>query len=315
MATEAAAGASSTQDSRTSSLSVTLETALRAARAAGVTTAQGLDPPDVVQALFAVEHALARHSRTVRAKSAAWQSRIARGLLVDRFGAQASDLRTAVATAFDAETASGAGLPAVATHRFERRTQLLELVDATIRQAFAGQVANLEKLTLKRFNNQLLQTVNSPESTETVTTNNAATLRKNALLFDKAMEDLEVAVLGLSKDKAFRDISAKLNDALDAFPDSPAAKLKRTMLLNKIVNKEKEPGERSVSFGLDLVVMLRPDGFGSLQGYAGYQLPGGNSITFGVHNDADDPQVIAQFGGVRPPLLKVQPKLRIDVEM
>jgi hypothetical protein len=44
-------------------------------------------------------------------------------------------------------------------------------------------------------------------------------------------------------------------------------------------------------------------------------LPGGNSITFGVHNDADDPQVISQFGGVRPPLLKVQPKLRVDVEL
>jgi hypothetical protein len=42
---------------------------------------------------------------------------------------------------------------------------------------------------------------------------------------------------------------------------------------------------------------------------------GGNSLTFGVHNDADDPQTIAQFGGVRPPLLRVQPKLRVDVEL
>ena len=57
-----------------------------------------------------------------------------------------------------------------------------------------------------------------------------------------------------------------------------------------------------------------PDGFGSLQGFCGYQL-GRNSITLGIHNDADDPQTIAQFGGVRPPLLKVQPKLRVDVEL
>ena len=129
------------------------------------------------------------------------------------------------------------------------------------------------------------------------------------------MGDMEVPALGLTKEKAARELAAKLNDAYEAFPDSAAAKLKRTRQVNKVVNKEKEPGQRAISFGLDLVAMLRPDGFGSLQGYAGYQLPGGNSITFGVHNDADDPQVISQFGGVRPPLLRVQPKLRINAEL
>jgi hypothetical protein len=99
-----------------------------------------------------------------------------------------------------------------------------------------------------------------------------------------------------------------------AFPDSPAARIKRTKKVNTIVNKEKKPSQRAIDFGVDLVAMLRPDGFGSLQGFAGYQL-GGNSLTFGVHNDADDPQTIAQFGGVRPPLLRVQPKLRVDVEL
>ena len=69
-----------------------------------------------------------------------------------------------------------------------------------------------------------------------------------------------------------------------------------------------------MDLGLDLVAMLRPDGFGSLQGFAGYNM-GGNSVTFGIHNDADDPATIAQFGGVRPPLLRIQPKLRVNVEM
>jgi hypothetical protein len=61
-------------------------------------------------------------------------------------------------------------------------------------------------------------------------------------------------------------------------------------------------------------LVVQRDGFGSLQRFAGYQL-GDNSLTFGVHNDADDPQTIAQFGGVRPPLLRVQPELRVDVEL
>jgi hypothetical protein len=59
-----------------------------------------------------------------------------------------------------------------------------------------------------------------------------------------------------------------LNDAIDAFPDSPTAKLKRTQKVKKVVSKEKKPGGRAFGFGLDLVAMLRPDGFGSLQGFA-----------------------------------------------
>ena len=236
---------------------------------------------------------------------------------MDGFGTEATELRQRILTAYDTDTRLGAGLAMVAPYRYEMRQQLQTFMDSSIQQAFTGQVSNLEKLTLKRFNAALLQTVdnNSKESVESVLGRNAATMRKEALLFETVMEDLEVPALGWSKDKPIRDLATKLNNALNAFPDSPAAKLKRLQQVTKVVNKEKQPGQRSISFGLDVVAMLRPDGFGSLQGFAGYQLPGGNSVTFGVHNDADDPQVIAQFGGVRPPLLRVQPKLRVDVEM
>jgi hypothetical protein len=203
----------------------------------------------------------------------------------------------------------------VAAYRLEMRSKLQETIDAAIQEVFEGQVVNLERITLKRFNAQLLKTVDSKESVESIMNINAAALRKEVLLFETVLDDLQVPELGLTKDKAARELANKLNDALTNFPDSPAAKLKRAAAVEKVVNKKKQPGQRSIDFGLDLVAMLRPDGFGSFQGYAGYNLPGGNSITFGVHNDADDPQVIAQFGGVRPPLLRVQPKLRVDVEM
>ena len=49
-----------------------------------------------------------------------------------------------------------------------------------------------------------------------------------------------------------------------------------------------------MDIGLDLVAMIRPDGFGNLQGFGGYQL-GGNNIIVGVHNYADDPGVISQL--------------------
>jgi hypothetical protein len=255
-----------------------------------------------------------------------WNHRIARGLLLDGFGREASTLRQRILYAYDQRTMASTGLAMVTPYRYEMRLQLQKLIDTSIQQSFLGQVTNLEKATIKRFRTAMLQTMPSSthrrpsfaknnESVESIMGNNAATMRKEALLFETSMEDLEVPELGLTKDRPVRELASKLNDALTTFPDSPAAKLQRTQQVTKVVNKEKEPGQRSLSFGLDLVAMLRPDGFGSLQGFAGYQLPGGNSITFGVHNDADDPQVIAQFGGVRPPLLRVQPKLRVDVEM
>jgi len=128
------------------------------------------------------------------------------------------------------------------------------------------------------------------------------------------MSEFEVPSLSLTKVKPCRDMESKLTDEVINFVDSPAAQIKRTKKVTAVTSKEKKPGQRSVDMGLDIVATLRPDGFGSLQGFAGYNM-GGNSFTFGVHNDADDPSTIAQFGGVRPPLLRIQPKLRVDVEM
>jgi len=312
MATEAAK--STSKESKP--LSATLQNALRRVKESGVAgSSAGLDPPHIANAFLTVGNASVRQTRAARVKLTAWKNRVARGLLVDGFGRDAAALRKRVLGSFDSETLEAAGLPMVASYRLEMRSQLQQLVDSGIQQVYDGLVANLEKSTLKRFNAALLKTVNSKDSVETVLENNVALLRKEALLFETVMEDLEVPALGLTSEKASREVLSKLNDALAAFPDSPAAKLKRTQQVKKVVNKEKEPGQRAIGFGLDLVAMLRPDGFGSLQGYAGYQLPGGHSVTFGVHNDADDPQVISQFGGVRPPLLRVQPKLRIDAEL
>lgn len=190
------------------------------------------------------------------------------------------------------------------------RTQLQEFLDATIAELFESQVANLKKSITNKLRAQLLRIMDSAE----YTSESAATLQAAATSFDAKIQDLEVPSLGLTKAKATREMEASLTEEVAGFLDSPAAQIKRTKAVTKTTNKEKKPGQRSIDLGLDLVAMLRPDGFGSLQGFAGYQL-GGNSVTFGVHNDADDPQTIAQFGGVRPPFLRVQPKLRVDVEM
>jgi len=279
-------------------------------------TSGALDPPQIASAFVAVGDAHSRQARSARAKFASWRSRAARGLLVEGFGKEAKLLRQRTLSTFDAETLSAAGLPSVATYRSEMKKQLQTLVDSAIKELFLIQESNLEKTTMKRLRAKLLRHVNNNdmgEATEAID-NNAAALRAATFAFETSMGDLEVPALGLYKDKPVREMTARLNDELMTFPDSAPAKLKRAKQVKKVVSKERKPSQRAIDFGLDLVAMLRPDGFGSLQGFAGFQL-GGNSLTFGVHNDADDPQVIAQFGGVRPPLLRVQPKLRVDVEL
>jgi len=276
-------------------------------------TSVALDPPHIAHAFVAVSNAHAKQSRTARAKIASWKSRVARGLWAENFGTDAEAMRKRILSSFDSETLVAAGLPLVASYRLEMRTQLASLVDSSIVDIFEAQVVNVEKRTLKRLASQLLKKLDVTP-VEEVSSENAAAIRASMFAFDNILNELEVPSLSLTKIKPCREMESKLTDEVLNFPDSPAAQIKRTKNITEVVSKEKKPGQRSVDMGLDLVAVLRPDGFGSLQGFAGYQM-GGNSITFGVHNDADDPATISLFGGVRPPLLRIQPKLRVDVEM
>ena len=298
-------------DEPETTLASALQDAHERVRESGV-SGRALDPPHIAQAYVVISNAFGKQSRSARAKIASWKGRVARGLWVDGFGADAESLRKRTLGSFDSETLSAAGLPGVASYRLEMRQELATLVNSNIEELFAQQVTNLEKSTLKRLRAQLLRKLNAPP--EDVPSENAAAIRAASFSFDTIMEDLQVPSLSLMKAKPCREMEAKLTDEVMTFADSPIAQLKRTKQVQKVTSKEKKPGQRSIDFGLDLVAMIRPDGYGSLQGFVGYQV-GGNSITVGIHNDADDPQTISQFGGVRPPLLRVQPKLRVDAEL
>jgi len=273
---------------------------------------EALDSPTVAQAFLTCRQAYARQAKTARAKAAAFKARVSRGLLVDGFGAQAESILAKALGGFDGETLACAGLPLVSKYRLEMRTQLQLLVEMSLEELYEAQVANLEKSILKKLTRQLLS--QQTDEMESAVDGNAAAVRNAAFAFESGIEGLQIPSLGLTKDKAVREMTDKIADAVSKFPDSPEAQLKRLKVVSKTISKKKKPAERAVDLGIDIVAMIRPDGFGSLQGYAGYQM-GGNSITVGVANDADDPQVIAQMGGVRPPLIRIQPKLRVDVEL
>jgi len=273
------------------------------------------DPPIVTEVLLGCDDAYARHYRSARAKLAAWKSRTARGLTVDRFGGMAQDLLKRTVELYDRDTMVAAGLPNAAPYRLEMRSKLIGRIEKPVREIFEAQVANLQRRTQKRFESALLRRLGkNPEGTENFYNSNADALRNVALAFEVAMDNLEVPSLSLTKAIPVQEMTGKLNSALVGFPDTPAARMRQLSEVKAAASREKQPTQRSIDFGLDFVGMIRPDGYGSLQGFAGYQL-GGNQIIVGVCNDADSPEVISQFGGVRPPFIRVQPKLKLDVEL
>lgn len=275
--------------------------------------------PSTSESILLCDDSYAYHTRSIQAKLSAWKRRIDRSLLVEQFGSQATQLLTKTMEGYDKATLSASGSDGIAaTYRLEMRDQLKVRLEKEIRELFQMQIATLEKTTLKKLNAKLLSQWNikdtSEGSAEQQLQDNAAAVRAASFAFDTAMDDLEIPLLSLTKTSFVQSMDTKLNDALVSFPDSVPAQLKDMKQVQTMASRNKKPTQRSMDVGLALVAMIRPDGFGNLQGFAGYSM-GANSLTVGVHNDADAPETISQFGGSRPPFLRVQPKLNLDVEL
>jgi hypothetical protein len=287
--------------------------AAAASSVASVTSLPDNVEPHIAHAYVTIQNAHTTKKRSARAKIAAWKSRATRGLWVDGFGGQAEQLVLKTLSAFDTETLAAAGLPLVASYRKQLRTQLEDYLTQSIEELYQAQIDNLKASSMKKFRAVLLKQL-SRLPVEEIPAEHDAALREALFQFDTICSDLQVPSLSLTKNRAVSDMEADLSNQVLTISDSPAAQLKRTQKVQSVVRKEKKPGQKGIDIGLDFVAVVRPDGYGSLQGFAGYQF-GGNSFTFGIHNDADDPATIAQNGGVRPAFLRVQPKLRVDVEL
>jgi len=291
-------------------------------------------PRSVTSDLLVCNSAYIQNARVIRARLAPWKQRVARNLLIEKFGAQASNLYETVLQDYDYETCSVAG-GAAASYRLAQRAKLEAALSLGITNLFRKQLSILEQNSIKQLEKKLLQLrkadvltkIGAKADAEAANArmakeydDKAAAIRAAAFSFDNKASDLEVPPLSLNKNAAGRELSSKLDEALSKFDSSPLAQLQDMKLMTKTTSrqapiKKKQKGtEPSVDIGLSLVAMFRPDGYGNLQGYAGYNL-GPHSITVGVQNDADSPEVMNQFGGVRPPFLRVQPKLNFDVEL
>jgi hypothetical protein len=202
MASAAATQASKGLSSSSPLLSAALSNALTKVRESGVASV-GLDPPHIANAFMTVGNVYAKQTKSARAKIASWRSGVSRGLWVDGFGRDATNLRQRILSTFDSETLAAAGLPLVASYRLEMRKQLQELLDNAVIDMFNRQVTNLETSTLKRFQALLLKNLNTDsntyESTKANMDANAAALRQQTFAFETVLDDLEIPSSGLSK--------------------------------------------------------------------------------------------------------------------
>ncbi len=198
--------------------------------------------------------------------------------------------------------------------------KLWDWIKGIIGRLFDNQMWILEKSMLRRFQAALLQKMDGNDGVMLSTAGdrskslelNAKALRSTAFLVGALL--LEVPSLSLTKSRAVHKMDNKPNSALILFPDLPVARIRSLAKVDCVVSSKKQPAEGSMSVAMDLIAMVHLDGFGNLQGFAWYQL-GLHSVTVGVHNNADGPGIIFQFGGIRPPFLRVQLKLNLDVEL
>jgi hypothetical protein len=106
-----------------------------------------------------------------------------------------------------------------------------------------------------------------------------------------------------------------LCDFSEKFGDSPAAQARALAKVEKAVTKPKtagKKGKRSISAGLGLVAYMRRAGQGGLQAFGGYKR-GPHTVTFGYSDDASTAD--AMQDGQPPPLLRLQPKLNLDIDL
>mmetsp|Transcript_22550 Transcript_22550/g.32283 ORF Transcript_22550/g.32283 Transcript_22550/m.32283 type:complete len:575 (+) Transcript_22550:32-1756(+) len=291
-------------------------------------------PRSVTSALLLCNDCYLRYSRSLRAKMVPWKNRVARNLLIDKFGSQATTLYNSILQNYDYETCSVSG-GAAAGYRLAQRSKLEYALTRDIGELFRLQLAICESDAIKQLQRKLLKLrkadalskATPPKEGKDVEErmaqsydDNAAAVRATSFAFDTKAAELEVPPLQLTKTQASRDVAAKLYDTLNNFDKSAIAQLQDMKLIQKTASrqaqiKKKQRGtEPSIDIGLNLVAMFRPDGFGNFQGFAGYNL-GPYGVTVGVQNDADSLEVLNQFGGLRPPFLRFQPKLNFDIEL
>jgi hypothetical protein len=233
-----------------------------------------------------------------------WQSRVANGNIVGKFSERVNSLLKSLKTDFNKRTAGSLML----REKNDRLKKIINYVRTIATSIFRQQLSILETRTINKFRKTLIQiAASSPPSekdkAEDPSLNRGKeqqALRDAVFDFKASVADLESEELGFSSAETILLLTESLETILKEFPESAAYKLEEIKKLIKETKKPKPKKKKSRAFNiaLNLVGMLRPPGFGNLQGFIGYatkiytkyqDIP--LDLMLGFQNDGDSPEV------------------------
>jgi hypothetical protein len=234
-----------------------------------------------------------------------WWKTVGAGKTVPDFGSEADSLLSTVLADYE----SAARRYGTIQLYSERREQIKSMVQEGAAAIFKRQVSKLVGDAIRQYKRELLKLHKAEKLDDE---SEAALLRQVLFEFETEVSRLQADMPGMSFEDEYEELEADLCDFSDRFGQSPAAQLRALNKVEKRVNKAKSPGERSIQAGLNLVGFIRQPGYGNLQMFGGYRM-GPHTVTVGYANDGSTPE--AMQNGRAPPLLRVQPKINLDIDL
>lgn len=260
------------------------------------------------ESLFAVEEAYSAGIAQSEAVMNQWRSRVSNGKVVENFGKRAEALIGDVKKSFFARTLGCR----VVRERADRVSLLTMNIRNTAENLLKQQVTILQASTVAAFKKALVKVMRNGGGNE----EDENALRIASYEFRAKVGGLESDALGLDASAAISELASSLQMTLKDFPESNQARLESIRLMDRKAKKPKKKKGRAVNIGLNLVGMLRPPGYGNLQGFAGYATSAFGlplDLLLGVQNDGDSPEVMGDDREY--PILRLQPKIHFDIDV
>ena len=236
------------------------------------------------------------------------RNRVNSGKIVESFGSRIDSLLNGILTSFYGRTRG--------CRVIRERAQRVALLKSSIRAAgqslFKQQLDILQSKSVNDFKKSLVTILKNDGDSDEY----SQAQRKTLYDYRTEVGKLESDSLDMNGGASYTELSNTLDSILKEFPESTVAKLTALQKMDKQTKKSKKKKGRAVNLGLSLVGMLRPPGYGNLQGFAGYStgffgLP--LDLLLGIQNDGDSPEVMGEDREF--PILRLQPKVHFDVDV
>lgn len=244
------------------------------------------------QALLSIESAYTSGLAYLEDYISDWQSRVGSGRLIANFGKRVESLMVLIQKQFRERTLASN----LVKERAEKARLLSDTLQISITNLYRQQISILQSKVIGRFRKSIR---NQMMKADSVSTDQEKQLLRNSLFeFKNKADELEVPIFGLNIESTQSEFSNSLQTLLKEFPDSAIAKLDSLKKIEKKTRKPaKKPKNRAINLAFSIVGMLRPNGYGNLQGFVNYAtgLAGFPiDFLFGFHNDGESPEVICK---------------------